>query len=181
MIPGSECSMSSSRVTPVRKLLHFAVPVLYRGIHESKMPWAIMSSTASPWLRGSSISLGWMLNTCLHITRAGFCHGERKVVEAVIKICLGWLHGWKFEERQWELDRELWWEKKRLREVRKDETENVHNYINCITIKHWCTESLSMLTLPSLPWQLGGNVSPAGVVLGHVLHFWGPALWGWLS
>lgn len=34
-----------------------------------------------------------------------------------------------------------------------------------------------MLALPSLLWELGGSASPAGRVLGSVLHFWGPALW----
>ena len=37
-----------------------------------------------------------------------------------------------------------------------------------------------MLTLPSLLWQLGGSTSPGGMVLGCVLHFWGPALRGGL-
>lgn len=59
------------------------------------------------------------------------------------------------------------------REVREVETENPRSYINCITMKDRCTVSLSMLTLPSLLWQPGGSASPAGMVLGCVLHLRG--------
>lgn len=158
--------MSSCTIVPGRNDFHAGVPVLSCGAHSSRILPAITSSAANPWLQGNPKSPGWMLNTCLHVTceRAHFCqhhHGERKVVRAVIKNLFGVaalggnLNNGNLtgmcdgNKRHWERKEKM--------------KQNLHNYINYITMKDWRTESVSMLTLPSyLPvcclfgtWPLG--------------------------